>query len=116
MKQTKEIAMKLNWILLGLVMLIPGLLKLFVMKPSAVVGMLTGMGFPAPSFFAWLLIISEIVFGALILAKWKLQYTVIPPMIILVVAAFTASWGNWASVLLHLVAVTGYWALGANAK
>ncbi len=108
----KDTASKVNWILLGLLMLIPGLLKLFVMGPSAVVGMLSGLGFPAATFFAWVLILSEIIFGALILARWNLRYTVWPPMIILTVAAFTANWGNWAGMLLHLTAVSNYWLLG----
>ena|SRR3989344_336259 len=116
MSNTKDLAMKANWLLLGLVMLVPGLLKLLVIKPSAIVGMLSGMGFPAPVFFAWVLILSEIVFGALILAKWKLHYTVIPPMIILVIAAFTANWGNWAGLLLHLLVASNYWVLGSSAK
>ncbi|MEK6800631.1 MAG: DoxX family protein [Nanoarchaeota archaeon] len=116
MSNTKDLAMKVNWLLLGLLMLVAGLVKLFIMKPSAVVGMLSGMGFPAATFFAWILILSEIVFGALILAKWKLKYTVIPPMIILIIAAFATNWGNWAGLLLHLLAASNYWVLGSSAK
>lgn len=118
MKGTKETAMKVNWILLGLAMLVPGLLKLFVMKPAAIVGMLSGIPLFAwaPTFWAWILILSEIVFGVLILARWKLQYTVIPPMIILLVATFTAHWANWTNMLIHLALVSNYWLLGANAK
>ena len=125
MKGTKETAMKVHWILLGLLMLVPGLLKLFVMKPAAIVGMLSAMPLFAwaPGFWAWVLILSEIVFGVLILAKWKLQYAVIPPMIIMAIATlFVAiNWSNlgatqWATVLLHLIAFTGYWILGASSK
>lgn len=120
-----DTAMKVHWILLGLLMLIPGLLKLFAMGPSAVSGMMSGIVLFAwaPAFWAWVLIISEIVFGALILAKYKLQYTTIPPMIILAVATLFVSinWSalgstSWPSVLLHLIAITGYWMLGASAK
>ena len=118
-------AHKAMWILLGLLMLIPGLMKLFVMGPSAVTGMLSGIALTswAPSFWAWVLILSEIVFGALILAKYKLELTVWPPMIILAVATlFVAiNWSNlgataWPNVLLHLVAITGYWGLGSMNK
>lgn len=114
MESKKNTAFKINWILLGLVMLIPGLLKLFVVKPAAIVDMLSGLGFPAATFFAWLLIFSEIVFGALILARWKLKYVVIPPMIILLVAGFTVYWGNWTNMLVHLVLVSNYWLLGTT--
>lgn len=102
--------MTTNRILLGLVMLIPGLLKLFVMSPSAVVGMLSGIGLFAwaPSFWAWVLILSEIVFGIAILAKWKLEYSVWPPVVIMLVAAFTASWGNWPTFLMHITIASNY--------
>jgi len=95
-------------ILLGLLVLIPGIIKLFVSTPNGVIGMLTNLGFPIPVFFAWLLIFSEIIFGALVLFNWKLEYTVIPPVIILLVATFTAALGNYSSMLLHLVAVSSY--------
>ena len=100
----------INRILLGLVMLVPGLLKLFVYGSSSVIGMLQNIALFAwaPTFWAWVLILSEILFGAAILADWKLKYTVIPPMIILTVAAFTVNWGSWSSFLLHLVAVSNY--------
>lgn len=125
MKGTKNAAIKTHWILLGLLMLVPGLMKLFIMGPSAVSGMLSGIALFAwaPTFWAWVLILSEIIFGIAILAKWKLQYTVIPPMIILAVATlFVAiNWSSlmqtaWPNVLFHLLAISGYWMLGANAK
>lgn len=112
MENMKHVASKVNWVLLGLVMLVPGLLKLFVMKPATVVGMLGGLGFPAPTFFAWLLILSEIIFGALILAKWNLKYTVWPPIVIMVVAAFTAHLGNWSNMIIHLLVASNFWMLG----
>lgn len=100
----------INRILLGLVMFISGLLKLFVMGPSAIVGMTQGIALFswAPVFWAWILILSEVVFGIAILANWKLEYTVIPPMVILLVAAFTVYWGNWSIALIHLVVVSNY--------
>ena len=116
---------KINWILLGLLMLIPGLMKLFVMGPSAITQMLSGIVLFswAPAFWAWILILSEIVFGGLVLAKWKLKYTTIPPMIILAVALLfvTIDWSNLAQVnlagvLFHLLAINGYWALGSMSK
>ena len=107
-----------NRILLGLLMLIPGCLKLFVMKPSSVSGMLATIGFPAATFFAWILIISEIVFGIAILTKWKLEYSVWPPIVIMLVAAFTANWpSEWSklsSFLMHLVVASNLYMLGVN--
>ena len=116
MENMQKTAMQVNWILLGLVMLVPGLMKLFVMKPATVITMLSGMPFfgLAPAFWGWVLIISEILFGILILAKYKLKYTTIPAMIILVVATFTAHWANWSNMLIHLTLASNYWLLGAR--
>ena len=112
-------SMKLWWILLGLLMLVPGLMKLFVVKPAAVVGMLSAWTLFswAPTFWAWLLILSEIVFGVLILARYKLKYTTIPPMIILLVAGLgNFSTSNLTGLIFHLLAVVGYWGLMESAK
>lgn len=100
----------INRILLGLLMLVPGLMKLFVMGPSAVTGMFAGMGFPAPMLFAWILIILEVGCGAAILVNYKVRYTAIPPAIIMVVATIlTVNWSTGASSgLLHLVAASSY--------
>lgn len=108
----KEIAWKLNWIVLGLLMLIPGLLKLFSTGASGVTGMLTNIGFPIPVVFAWILIIAEVASGILILARWHTKYVVYIPMIVLLVAAFTVYWGSWSGFILHLAAVTNYWVFG----
>jgi uncharacterized membrane protein YphA (DoxX/SURF4 family) len=118
MGNMQKTAMQVNWILLGLVMLIPGLLKLFVMKPAAIVGMLEAMPLlgSAPTFWAWVLILSEIIFGILILAKYKLKYTTIPPIIILLVAAFTVHWENWPNVLVHIALASNYWIWGLKDK
>ncbi len=108
-----------NRILLGLLMLVPGIVKLTVFKPSGVTSMLSGMGFPLPMFFAWILILAEIVFGIAILANWKLEYTAWPPIVILLVAVVvTMNWSSpqWSNILLHLVAASGYWMLGQGSS
>src|SRR5690349_8336952 len=100
----------LNRVLLGLLVLIPGLLKLWNLFSAGssgwfVPGFLAQLGFPAPTFFAWILMLCEIVFGIAILTNWKLKYTVWPPIIIMLVAAFTTSFNMQAApvFLLHLV-------------
>ncbi len=117
MKQ-KDYVITLNTILLGLVMLLPGLMKLFIIKPAAVTQMLTNLGFPVPMFFAWVLILSEILFGLAILARWKLKYTVWPPIIILVIAGLTTSinWqsigtSQWPGFLMHIALASNYWVI-----
>ena len=112
----KEYIMTLNRVLLSLVMIVPGLLGLLLWKPSGVAGNLINLGFPAPLFLAWILILSEIVFGIAILVKWRLKYTVWPPIIILVVAGITAWWGNWPQLIMHLVVASNFWLWGLPTK
>jgi uncharacterized membrane protein YphA (DoxX/SURF4 family) len=105
-------------------MLLPGLVKLFVVKPTGVTGMLSSMGFPAAMLLAWVLIIAEIGSGIAILANWRIKYAVWPPIIILAVAVLvTTPWTNGSqflmsipTILLHLVALVGYWILGNEMK
>ncbi len=97
-----------NRILLGLVMLIPGLTKMFVFTPNGVANMLNGFGFPIPLFFAWVLALSEIIFGLAIISNWKIKYSIIPPIIILLVSLFISHWGDWTRVIMHLILVTNY--------
>ncbi len=110
-----------NRVMLGLIMLVSGLMKLFVIKPENVTGMLSGIGFPAASFFAWILILSEIVFGIAILVKWKLEYSVWPPIVIMLVAIFTIYVGGekgpqWSQILIHLTLASNYWLIGSRTK
>ena len=102
----------INRILLGLVMLVAGLMKLFVVKPAAVTGMLAGFGFPAAMIFAWLLIIAEIVIGVMILAKWQMKYAGTIAAVILVGERFTAWWANWGNMLIHLALASNYLMIG----
>ena len=125
MKKTKGLATKTQWVLLGLLMLTAGLMKLFLVGSEGISGMLSNIALFswAPTFWAWVLILSEIAFGALILARYKLEYTTIPPMIILAIAVlFTIiKWNSLGetsltNLLFHLIAISGYWMLGAGAK
>lgn len=111
MKDKKFSGLTVNWILLGLLMLVPGLIKLFVFEPSGVSGMLSGnvLFSWAPTFWAWILIIGEIGSGIAILTKWRVKHVMWIPVIILVIAAFTSNWNNWPGFILHLLAASNYW-------
>jgi uncharacterized membrane protein YphA (DoxX/SURF4 family) len=106
----------INTVLLGLVILVAGLMKLFVMKPAAVTQMLSSIGFPVASFFAWVLILSEIVFGIAVLARWQLKYTTLVPTFILFVASLTVYWpgttANIGNFLIHLALASNYLYVG----
>jgi len=78
---------------LGLLFVIPGFQKL--MNPSMITGMLEGLGFPAPTMMAWILLLSEIVFGMAILTGFRLNYSVWPLVFILLVAIITVHIPAW---------------------
>lgn len=97
-------------ILTGMLFLPAGLMKL--MDPAGITAMLTGLGFPAPSFLAWVLLLSEIIFGASVILGWKTKYTVWPLVVVLVVATLTVALpgalenpAGWINVLFHLLGI-----------
>ena len=66
---------------IGGLFIINGIMKLLM--PASVVSMLSGLGFPAPEAFTWLLILSELVCGTAVIVGFKLRYSVVPLAIIL---------------------------------
>jgi len=68
----------------GVLFIIMGVKKL--VAPDMIIGMLGDLNFPIPTFLGWLLLLSELIFGALILVGYKVKYTAWPIAIILVVA------------------------------
>ncbi len=96
---------------IGLLFFTAGLAKL--MNPAGVTGMLTSIGFPVPSIFAWILILSEILFGLSVLIGFKVKYTVWPLVIVFVVAISTVTVpgalnsGSWNNTILHVVTLAG---------
>lgn len=109
MKNNAELGMKVNWILLGLVMLVPGVLKLFggAGGPASMLENIPLFAW-APMFWAWILILGEIGSGIAILAKYKVEQVVWIPVIILLVATLFIHWGSWPSVLIHLAVISNY--------
>ncbi len=71
-------------VILGLFFIIAGLIKLF--NPQMIIGMLGNLGFSAPVFLGWLVLLTEIIFGILVLIGWRTELTVWPLVIVLVVA------------------------------
>tara|TARA_Y100000310_G_C20573206_1_gene759106 strand:+ start:704 stop:1102 length:399 start_codon:yes stop_codon:yes gene_type:complete len=95
---------------LGLLFLLPGLSKL--MNPGMIIGMLGSMGIPAASLMGWIVILSEIVFGAAVLVGWKLKKTVWPLVVIMgvaIIAMVIPSFGTnpmaMINLLFHLTAI-----------
>lgn len=97
---------------LGLLFLGAGLMKL--MDPQTIIGMLSGIGFPTPAFFGWLVILSEVLFGAAVLLGFRTKLTVWPLIIILIVAIITVTIPAWmggqnqyVNLMFHLLGIAG---------
>ena len=88
------------------------------MGPEMIVGMLSGIPIFAwaPTFWAWILIFSEIGFGLAILSNWKMKLSVWPPAIILVVASFTMHYADWVRMLVNIGLASNYVLLGSLAR
>lgn len=96
-------------VMLGLLFLIPGIMK--IMTPDGIIGMLGTLGFPATTFFGWILILSEILFGLALIIGFKIEYAVWPLIIILAVAVLTVHIKDvnnpmkWIDILLRITAI-----------
>lgn len=113
----------INKILLGLLMLVPGLLKLFVVGHDGVTGMLSGIVLFswAAGFWAWILIFAEILFGIAILANYKVGWASYGAALILLIATLflQVKWSalgtiSWSNVIMHLVVISNYVLLGMH--
>lgn len=103
-----EYAPTLLRLLIGVMFLVQGINKM--RGPDGVVQMLSNIGFPIAIVFAWILILSEIVFGAAVLVGWKTKYTVWPLVVIMIVATLVGyfMWSTgFANAMLHLIAAAG---------
>lgn len=56
---------------------------------SGVTSMLQGIGFPFPIIWTWILLLSEIIFGIAILIGFKVKFTTIPLIVIILIAIVT---------------------------
>lgn len=69
---------------LGLFFIISGFMKLF--NPQSITGLLGQLGFSAAVFWGWVVLVTEIVFGILVLMGWRTEISVWPLVLILIVA------------------------------
>jgi len=82
---------------LGVLFIGTGISKL--LNPAMITGLLASIGFPAATFWAWLLIIVETLGGALILLGYKSKYVSWPLIIVIVVAILTVTRKDLGSFL-----------------
>lgn len=96
-------------VFIGLMFVFAGFKK--VTGIDGVTGMLSGLGFPAAVFFAWVLALAELVLGAFVFAGFKTKYAAWPLAFVLLVAevlvvipgAGIASTNSF----FHLIAIAG---------
>ena len=81
-------------------------------NPNGVNGMLEGLGFPAAMIFAWILIIAEVLGGALVLVGYKVKYSAWVLAFVLVVATILVVLPKDGSLqssnfYFHLIGIAG---------
>lgn len=72
----------------GGIFVFAGIMKLF--DPAMVSGMLGTMGFPGAAFWAWLLILVEVLCGVAVLLGFKLKWATIPLAVVMIVVIAVA--------------------------
>ena len=95
----------------GILFLAAGLNKLS--NPAGTAGFLNSLGFGAPVFWAWLLILSETIFGLLILIGYAVKVAAWPLIIIMITATLkvvlpafqSAASAPPTNILLHLLVI-----------
>lgn len=98
-------------IAIGLMIFLAGIGK--ISNPAGTAGFLGGIAIFswAPMFWAWVLILGEVIFGLLVFVGYKVRYTAWPLSAILLIAALfvTAPSQGWTSnnFLFHLIAAFG---------
>jgi putative oxidoreductase len=94
---------------IGLMFVVTGINKL--RNISGIEGMLGNLGFPISSVFAWILALSELIFGFLIFLGFKTKFTSLPLAFILLVAEVLVVIPNSGILsvnsFFHLIAISG---------
>ena len=86
MNMGKDYGQMVLRIAIGSMFLVSGIRKLI--NPEGIVGLLTSLNFVFPVFLGWITLISELTFGLLLIVGWKVRYSVIPLIIVILVALF----------------------------
>ena len=96
-------------VVIGLLFLVSGIKK--ILAPDMVIGMVGKIGFPIAPFFAWVLILAEVIFGALVLVGYKVKYTSWPLAIVLAIAWILVVIPNGGigstNSFFHLIGIAG---------
>ena len=118
---------------LGVLFFGSGLMKLIFPGISGITQMLSGIGIPVAGFFAWILILVELIGGLALISGYLYRVFAILLGIIMIVAIFTVQLKTFAQdfpaqmqffkdlgILVGLVSITftgpGCWCLGKNEK
>jgi len=97
-------------IAIGMLFVPVGLMRLF--NPGEFIGQLQAVGMPAPSFVAWTVLLSEIIFGTCVFVGWKVKYAIWPLIAIMIGAilfvflpGFGLNVGSWIMTFLHVIVI-----------
>jgi len=111
-KKTAPYGLAILRIVIALMFITTGISKL--VDPGKIIGLLQQLGVVAPTFFGWLVLLVEIVFGIALLFGWKVEYNVWPLIVTLAVAAVSVHIPQIGenpmaivTTFLHLIAIAG---------
>jgi len=116
MSNYKDYTYLLVRVLIGVLFLITGVTKALNITGTA--GFFGSLGIPGATFFAWLVMLVEIILGLALLVGWKVKYTVWPLVVILVIAVMlTTGWTtgiNWVNLMFHLITILALLHIGSD--
>ena len=99
----------INRSLLGLLMVVPGLIFLWhQITDNGSSAFLASIGFSLVVPLAWIIILSQLIFGGMVLFGKHMKYAPLPLAFILLVAALTVWWANWPQMILHITVASNY--------
>src|SRR3989344_1401454 len=116
MSNYKDYTYLLVRVLIGVLFLITGVTKALNITGTA--GFFGSLWIPGATFFAWLVMLVEIILGLALLVGWKVKYTVWPLVVILVIAVMlTTGWTtgiNWVNLMFHLITILALLHIGSD--
>jgi putative oxidoreductase len=98
-----EYAPLLSRLAIGIFFVVMGINKL--KNPDMIIDMLGSLGLVAPIILGWVLILSEIVFGAALVVGYRVKYAVWPLAAIIIVALFLVAIpsGQQPNIFWHIL-------------
>lgn len=90
---------------IGSLFLVAGIFKFI--DPTKITGLLQNLGFPFSEFWAWLLVLVELLGGTAVLTGYKLKWVTPPLAVVLIVATVTVAYKQPTNLMIHIALLSG---------